>query len=93
MQIESLKELQKLIKACRALGVEKIEIDGIKLELGSLPTTRKASKVVEAVQDDFDLGGIGANTHIPTPDLIKTDALTEEQLLYYSAQSHEPVEA
>jgi len=91
MVIDNLKELQKLIKACRALGVEKIEIDGIKLELGALPNTLKKSKKVNVSVDDFDLGGIGASTPVPAPDLIKTDELTPEQLMFYSAESVEPV--
>lgn len=90
MTIDSLKELQKLIKACRALGVDKIEIDGIKLEFGSLPTTRKAKKVVETT-DDFALDGIGINMPVPPPDLIKTDELTAEQLLHWSSSSQEEV--
>ena len=90
MQIDSLKELQKLIKACRSLGVEKIEIDGIKLELGALPISKKSAKVVEPVED-FELNGIGASTPIPRPEIIPTDELTEDQLLFYSAQPQEPV--
>lgn len=97
MVVDNLKELQKLIKACRALGVDKIEIDGIKLELGALPSTRKAHKLVTALQEanEFhDIGGIGASTPVPQPDLIHMpDALTPEQLLNWSSQSVEPVEA
>lgn len=80
MKIDSLKELKALIKLCRQLGVDAIEVDNVKFGLGPEPVTYKQQK---GQATSF----ISNNTD-GTPDLpnIKTpDALTEEQMLFYSA--------
>ncbi len=38
MKIETIKDLEALLKLLRKQGVEKISIDGITMELGSLPS-------------------------------------------------------
>lgn len=86
MQIESLKDLEKLVKLCRKLGIDKIEVDGVKFELGTNPTTyrRQANKNNSLIAEEtFIPGGVDATTSIP--DAIDTDSLTDEQLLYYSS--------
>lgn len=82
MKIDSLKELKALIKLCRQLGVDAIEVDNVKFGLGPEPVTYKPYTATQ--QAAFTTDG--------TPDLpnIKTpDALTEEQMLMWSAQSNE----
>lgn len=46
MKISSIKDLEQVIKLCRRTGVEAIEIDGVKLSLGTPPQriTRKSSE-------------------------------------------------
>lgn len=41
MKIDSLEALEGIVKLCRKLNVESIEIDGVKLALGSAPAPRK----------------------------------------------------
>jgi len=81
VQIESLKDLEKLIKLMRKTGVDRIEIDGIKLELGTLPETGKYSP---KTGEKAPIGVIDESTQLPY--VIQTpDALTDEQLLMWSA--------
>lgn len=37
MKIDSLDDLEKLIALCRRKGLSKIEVDGLKVELGEAP--------------------------------------------------------
>lgn len=81
MKIESLKDLKKLIALCRSTGVEAIEVEGLKMNLGPTPMIVKQVKNNKVQENQVD------NTI--TEDMkIPTDGLTEEQLLYYSAQGH-----
>jgi hypothetical protein len=89
MKIESFKDLQKLIQLCRKTGIEAIEIDNVKMNLGPTPTIvsntrQKVSQVANETQPVFTPGGITEEIQIPT------NGLTDEQLLFYSAQGHEP---
>lgn len=91
MKIENIKQLQALIKLCRTTGVEAIEVDGIKMNLGAAPTViykqhKTSTKSAEEIIETIAPGGITEEVKIPT------NGLTEEQLLFYSAQGHEPVE-
>lgn len=94
--IENLKDLQKIIALCRKQGVTHIKIGDLELNLGSMPP--KPSKPVD-YSNDFP----EANIQVPqyeeysAPDTLDTKAiadkiatseLTEEQLLFYSAQGH-----
>lgn len=44
MKIESLKDLEAIIKLCRKTGVASIEVNGIKLELGAEAPKRLKSE-------------------------------------------------
>lgn len=80
MKIESLKELQKVIKTCRALGVQSIKIDNVEFHLGDIPSPviPKVFRSNETIPT-ITPGGI-------TEDVkIITDELTPDQLLFYSA--------
>jgi hypothetical protein len=85
--IGSLKDLDKLIKLCRQRGIQSIKVDNVELHLGDAPVkyTRQVSST-KYIADNF--GNIDENSKIETPD-----ELTEDQLLFYSAQGHEQVEA
>jgi hypothetical protein len=92
MQIESLKELEKLIKLCRKQGLSSIKIDNIEFQLGSLP-----DKPRKSVFSDLELPPEAKLTvpQFKSPvqaeaEKIATDALTEEQMLMWSARSEDP---
>lgn len=77
-----IKELKKIIELCRKTGVTEFKIDNIEFKLGAEPY--KAPQVTKAAQNvTYAPGGITADTR------IQTDELTDEQLLYYSAVSHD----
>lgn len=81
MKIDNLKQLQQLIKLMRQTGVEAIEVDNIKMNLGPMPY--KASKRTTSITQEglsISPGGITEDTKIDTSDL------TDEQLLFYSAR-------
>lgn len=82
MKIDSLKDLEKLIKSCRKLGVKSISLDCITLELGDVPTVYKTSKKLVS-ENTFIPGGVDQNTQIEMPDM-----LSPEQLLFYSSNAN-----
>ena len=81
MKIENLKELQKVIKACRSLGVQSIKIDNVEFHLGDIPSpiVPLAKTYSNETITTITPGGITADTK------ILTDELTPDQLLFYSA--------
>lgn len=81
MTITTLKDLEKLIKKCRSLGVQSIKVDNVEFHLSDAPT-RQVSRQFTAKQYVADtFGEVNESTKIETPD-----ELTEDQLLFYSAQ-------
>lgn len=72
--IESLSELKKLLKLCREQGVQKIEFDNVKLELGDLPI--EAQHSVASSEPETPYAG------------FPQGELTPEQLMFYSAGGH-----
>ena len=69
--IESLKDLEKLLKLCRKQGVQEIDFHGVKLKLGDLPQ-----------EDNYQL----VNEPIDNPYKNFPDGeLTPEQLMFYSS--------
>lgn len=80
MKIEKLSDLKKVIALCREYGVNIIKIDGIDIVLEGSPAAIKINKARAEVLPTYTPGGITESTPIATPD-----ALTEEQLLFYSA--------
>lgn len=79
MNISSLKDLEKLIKLCRQTGIEAIEVDGIKINLGPTPTIIKRIRQKNKTESTIAPGGITEDVMVPAT------TLTEEQLLFYSA--------
>jgi hypothetical protein len=88
MTINSLKDLQKLVQLCRKQGIKAIEVDGIKLQLGELPTNPAKITDVFPEVNPFDPGQIEENV---APDKIETDAMSEDDMLYWSADSQEAI--
>lgn len=84
MELKNLKDLEKAVKLCRRLGVDALEVGNVKFNLGLAPRVKSKSNSA-----DFDIPE--ANLKVPqfTPtienDLIKTDDLSEDELLFYSA--------
>ena len=68
--IESLKDLEKLLKLCRKQGVTEIKLGSVEFKLGSLP--------IEQVQV---LENNPADPYANMPQGI----LTEDQLAFYSS--------
>jgi hypothetical protein len=95
-----LKKLSKLIALCRKTGVESLRVGDIELTLGSAPL-KKESRIdhqgLNASRSPFDPGVIPPPQAIPAikeSEEIPTDALTEEQLMFYSAvPNSEPTES
>lgn len=70
--IESLKDLEKLLKLCRKQGVQEIELGTVKLKLGDLPVELAGSqRVIEDAEDPYRNFPVGE--------------LTPEQLMFYSS--------
>lgn len=44
MKLESLKDLEAAIKLCRKLGVDSLEVNGVKVQLGLEPVRAKKAK-------------------------------------------------
>lgn len=81
MNLPDLKELSKLIKRCRALGVEQIEVtdDGIKLTLSPQEAPGPSAyrkKIKGKATGEVHNGG----EHATMPE-----TLSEEDLLFFSA--------
>lgn len=68
--INSIKELEQLLKLCRKQGVLEIKCHGVEFKLGDLPP-----KQGETASDAIE------NTYAEFP----TGELTPEQLIYYSS--------
>lgn len=85
MTVSTLKDLEKLVKLMRKVGIDKIKVDSIELELGDVPQKLNLKNAAnnQAILEDMQYrpGGIDQNTRIETPD-----DLTPEQLLFYSSQ-------
>lgn len=96
MKIDSLKELQKIIALCRKTGVQSIKIDGIELQLGSVPTAQKSSKSKQTIDysRDFPESQVQVPQYQATEpeDISPEEQLSEEQLMFYSSSSEESVQ-
>lgn len=71
-----LKELSRLIKTCRSLGVEHIKYGDIELKLSDLPTKpKRQSRMLPQGLHPMD---------ITESTRVDTDELSAEELLLYS---------
>ena len=99
MTVNSIKELKAIIALCRKEGVQSITIDGISLQLGIKSATRRPKQsLTNAPEADIRVpmfNGYQAPSRVETqdaPDVIDTEELSEDQLLYYSARPEAPGE-
>jgi hypothetical protein len=88
VNIKDQKDLKKLIALCRTLGVDAIEVDGIKMSINLNFNTPKSNRAISkaiksASKTTIAPGGITEDTKIDMPN-----ELTPEQLLFYSATDH-----
>lgn len=74
--IESLSDLRKLLKLCREQGVDEIDVHGVKLKFGDMPT------VMSKGMSDAELESKDPYANFPQGEL------TPEQLMFYSAGGH-----
>lgn len=82
MKVNDIKHLEQIIKMCRKNGVDIIKLDGVEFHLGSEPIKRPSvTKQLKSNIPQFASNGITEDTQI-----LGSDGLTEEQLLFYSAQ-------
>jgi len=88
MNIANLRELKKLIQLCQSQGVKNIEIDGIKLELSSLPSKPRKYKQLE----DLDHMPLEGMIKIPQmqQEQIDSDEPSAEDMLFYSSDAQQP---
>lgn len=77
MNLPETKKLKQIVTLCRKMGVESIEIDGIKITLGAEPSKpiRKQAKKV-AVPDNGK-------------DDIESESPTDQELLFWSTGAPE----
>lgn len=68
--IESLKDLEKLLKLLRKQGVQEIDLHGVKLKMGDLPQEQRVA-ASEEVDDPY--------ANFPPGEL------SPEQLIFYSS--------
>jgi len=89
MRIENIADLKKLIALCRKTGVITIEVDGIKLTLGSQqPTISNIAPELPDYSNDIPEAKMKVPAYNPQTgvvETIETDALTPDELLFYSA--------
>jgi len=79
MKLETIKDLEKVIKLCRKLGVDAIKVDGVEFALGREPVRAKASVPYAGQELSLMPNGITEDTK------IEVEGLTDEQLMFYSA--------
>ncbi len=56
MKIESLEQLEAVVKFCRKQGISSIEVDGVKLAISEQPKrTRKSKEVQDEIETPDEL--------------------------------------
>jgi len=57
MKIESLKDLEAMLKVCRKQGVLAIKVDGIELSLGDVPENKPKGDTSDKIETPDALSG------------------------------------
>jgi len=90
MTINTISELEKLIKLCKKHSLRAIKVDNIEFAIENIQSKPQIEDVFPEAQIKIPAyNGIKLDPSAPIsePEEVKTpDALTEEQLLYYSAK-------
>lgn len=84
MVIPNLKTLKQVLKLCRENGVSAIEIDGMKLNI-ALEAKRVKVRQVSDFSSDIPEANIKIPQYDGIADVITTDELTPDQLMFYSS--------
>jgi hypothetical protein len=98
MQVNSLKELEKILKLCRKNGVQVMKVDGVEFVLGEV-TDKPRKRYIDTreVTSQIDLNAFPeADLKIPAfsppppvaDQVDMPDELTDEQKLFYSSVGH-----
>lgn len=87
MDIKTAKDLEKVIRLCRKLGVDAMEIGNIKFNLGATPQkqTKSFNPALDIPEAGLKIPQFTPSEVSETPDNIKTTDLSDEDLLFYSA--------
>lgn len=80
MKVNTLSDLKKLLKLCRAEGVQAIKVDGLEIGLGALPVSASRPK-----HAPYDLN-LPPEATAQIINNIPTDEMSDEELLFYSVQ-------
>ncbi len=91
MDIKNLKDLEKLAKLCRKVGIQTIKVGEIEFHLGVEPYKAPKEEIDERVVDPMAGAKIITQYNDPEPDVIKTNELSEEELQQWSSR-HEAFE-
>jgi len=92
MTIPDIKKLEQLMKLCRKHGVETFNVGDISFTIGAAPIKPVRANTALELPPEAKLkipqfnGTLPVEQATEAPDVIKTDALTDEQLLNWSVQ-------
>jgi len=92
MKIDTLKQLENVIKLCRKQGVTDIKIDGVELHVGPLPVKAMRSlssytnKSVEPTITQYVPIITEQDKILQEVSQIESDELTDEQKLFWSSE-------
>jgi hypothetical protein len=88
MKIETLKELEQLIKLCKKQGIKAIKIDNI--EFGIEEQTTAPAKRIETLPEEAVRVPAYNGAPLSDPGKVETaEELTDEQKLFWSSDSEE----
>ena len=89
MKIDNIAQLRKVVRLCQEHGVTSIDVDGIKMNISLKPQTR-ANNALELQPEAY----VQVPRYAPVQDqetqdeaITTPDALSQDQLLYYSSKA------
>lgn len=86
MIIKTVKDLEKLIKLCKKQGIPAIKVGNIEFTLPQSANTKPAIDPEVFPEANIKVPAYNGVKTSLEPDAIKTEELTEEQLMFYSAK-------
>lgn len=91
MKIDTLKDLKKLVELCRKVGIDAMEIGDIKFNLSpiALPKAKASTGYWATPEAEIKIPQYSPVASNITADIIKTDELTADELLFYSATNQD----
>lgn len=92
MNVKDIKDLEKVIKLARRLGVQSMKVDGIELHLGPEPKESIKNQhkplVVEST-DPLAHAQVPRYQALPTEIIDAPDEPSDEDILFYSAGTNQ----